>query len=507
MKLDLRNKSDRVPRRRGFRGTLLAKITATFVVLLLVLGAVQFFLVIRTTFNLTHAADQMSQWSTARDAAAALKPELASVADEQSFRAAVTKTGIARPDLLVLLLESDGRIRFADADLPPGPRVAIPLSALQLFLSPSGQASAPIVTLDPEGKSDACLFSVHPIEFEGRTHYLFLKLFRQRSLGSVLLLRERIVKQSLTLLLLTILPAGLVGLLLFYYLTRRLRTMTSVLAHYEQGNFTERIAVDSGDEIAEHAAAINRMADAIEAQVEALQRKDELRRELIANIAHDLRRPVSLIRSHSEVGLGVDLSAEKRREYYSVIVSSSDSLSKMLNELVDLAKFEAQETSLVKEPVRLSDLADDLVLAFSRHAAAQNVKLVARLDPEIPVVLADISLIGRVLANLVENAIRCTPEGGRVTVAVERHREGVTVAVEDTGVGISPADLPYVFERSFQGANEAHPAQGMSGLGLTIAKNIVEAHGSSLHVRSSEEHGTVFSFTISNTALNGTALS
>lgn len=237
------------------------------------------------------------------------------------------------------------------------------------------------------------------------------------------------------------------------------------------------------------------MAGRIVQQVEALRRTDEERRELIANISHDLRTPLAALRGYVETLLLKErsLTPEERTRFLEIAASQSEKLGTLVTELFELSRLEAHEASPQLERCSIAELVQDVVQRFQLQAAEKGVHVTAHFPLDLPEPELDIRLLERALQNLIENAIRFTPAGGAVTVSVSRAPSGaLRVEVADTGVGIPEEELAFVFQRFYR-ARATGEADG-TGLGLAIAKRIVELHGGELTVASRPGKGTRFAF-------------
>jgi len=300
--------------------------------------------------------------------------------------------------------------------------------------------------------------------------------------------------------LLFALAGGLVG---FSLLTRRLRALAASMDEFRRRHFTaddrsrpERRRPD-GDEIDQLAGSFEQMARRIDEQMKAPEEKDALRRELVANVSHDLRTPLATLHGYLEtLALKEQLGAAERADYLAAAVRHSERLGRLVNELFELAKLDAGEAHHPHvEAFSLAELVQDVVQEFQLRAAERGVRLEAQLGADLPFVEADIGMVERVLENLVENALRHTPEQGRVSVRLLAADGLLHVAVEDTGCGITPEDLPRIFDRFYRaGANGA--TTGGTGLGLAISMRILELHGRSLEARSQPGQGTTFTFAL-----------
>jgi signal transduction histidine kinase len=222
-----------------------------------------------------------------------------------------------------------------------------------------------------------------------------------------------------------------------------------------------------------------------------------LRRNLIAWAGHDLRTPLASIRAIVEAladGVVDDPATQDR--YLRTAQREIQSLSLLIDDLFELAQIEAGGLRLELSPNSISDLISDTMESFSELAARRQVTLAGSAGPGVDPVFMDVQQIGRVLSNLVGNALRHTPPGGAVQVDARRAAGGVEVAVRDSGEGIDARDLPHIFERFYRGEKSRSRATGGAGLGLAIAKGIVEAHGGRIGVKSEQGQGACFFFVL-----------
>ena len=272
--------------------------------------------------------------------------------------------------------------------------------------------------------------------------------------------------------------------------------MRASVQRFEAGDYEQRVEVTSGDEIGQLGTAFNQMAGTIVANLAKLKKTDSLRRELIGNVSHDLRSPLASIQGYLETILmkGSELGAEKTRHFLNTIYSNVTMLSKLVEELFELSKLDARQIRPKPEPFAIAELAQDTVLKFQPHAEKKHIQLRSRLPQDLPFVYGDIGMIERALSNLIDNAVRYTPDHGEVSVELERQQDRVQVRVSDTGRGIPPDDLPYVFDRFYRVDKSRSRSSGGPGLGLAISKKILEAHRSDVSVQSAMDVGTTFSF-------------
>src|SRR5690606_5956543 len=207
-------------------------------------------------------------------------------------------------------------------------------------------------------------------------------------------------------------------------------------------------AAGNADEVTELEQAFGEMAHRIAEQVGALERSAALRKELLTNVSHDLRTPLAALQGYLETlemkedGLG----PEDRHRYLSAARKQAERLGRLVSELFDLAMLESGEAAVNPEPFPITELAQDVAQKFQLEAERRGVALTTDFPTDLPAVVADIGMIERVLTNLLENAIRYTPAGGSVRLTLRPAHDGVEVEIADTGRGIAPAELPYIFE-------------------------------------------------------------
>jgi len=287
------------------------------------------------------------------------------------------------------------------------------------------------------------------------------------------------------------------GYLLSISLTGRITELNQAAQEIAEGRLDARVPVTGRDELADLAQAFNKMAAQLERAEEQQRKLDALRRELVTWVGHDLRTPVTSIRVIVEAladGVVEDPSTVDR--YLQTAQHHIRSLSRLLDDLFDVVQIDAEGMRLERCPSSIHDLISDTLERFSALAARESVKLDGSTEPGVEPVLLDVPKIERVLANLVQNAIEHTPAGGAVHVRGSTTTDHVQIEVHDTGEGIDPQELPHVFERFYRGKQDHRRSDGAAGLGLTIAKGIVEAHGGEIGIESAVGEGTRVWFTL-----------
>ncbi len=269
-------------------------------------------------------------------------------------------------------------------------------------------------------------------------------------------------------------------------MTQPLRDMANAAERLARGDYSERVPVTSRDELGRTAATFNRMAT----ELESVER---LRRDLVANVSHELKTPISALRAHLENILdGVE---EPTPATITVMLQQSERLGRLVEQLLDLSKLESGAMPFEREPVSLSRVVDRVVDEVEMGRAS-GVDVLNLVPPSIPPVLADEGRLHQVLFNLLDNALRFTPRGGRVTVTAVARESDCEVAVEDTGPGVPSEHQPFVFERFYRVDPSRSRSDGGTGIGLTIAKSVVEGHGGRIWVDRSASGGAAFRFTL-----------
>lgn len=225
-----------------------------------------------------------------------------------------------------------------------------------------------------------------------------------------------------------------------------------------------------------------------------LKRVETMRRDFVANVSHELRTPVAVIKGYAETLLdgALEESSERSRRFVEIIVSHSERLTNLINDILTLSKLEAKDASLALHPLDLCSTVRKAQMLMEDHARAKGIRLSASCPEPAPKVLADQGQLEQVLLNLLDNAIKYTPDGGDVTIQIAEAAKGVQISVSDSGIGIPSKDLPRIFERFYRVDEGRSREQGGTGLGLAIVKHIVQLHGGEISVSSQADKGSIF---------------
>ena len=308
-------------------------------------------------------------------------------------------------------------------------------------------------------------------------------------------------EHDLLLAIVLLVFAGGIAMILGYFLsstvTERIDLLKGAAQKLSQGDLQTRVPVQGRDEVSALAVTFNRMAEQLQAADRKQRELEGLRRDLIAWVSHDLQTPLTSMRAILEaLSDGIVDDPETVRRYLNTAQRDVRSLSALIDDLFQMAQLDAGGFPLNRAEASLNDLVSDTLESFTQLAKQQNITLEGQVESDVDPVFMDTQAIGRVLNNLISNALRHTPPKGRVSVWVRRTGARVEVTVSDTGEGIRAEDIPHIFERFYRGEKSRNRGTGGAGLGLAIARGIIRAHGGDIRVESKAGKGTQFSFHI-----------
>lgn len=481
--------------------TLYGRISLTFLLLLVVMGGLQVFISVKSSVNYVCEASQKLNFSLAKGLANACAEFLRDSIDYKAINETMSHLQLINPGVNAYMLDQSGKIIahfMGEDDLK---RQVIDPTPINKFLADDAYQKLPIFGDDPRSLTRKKVFSVAPINFgfNQSSGYLYIVLVSARDeLAGDGIWGSYILSTSALLLITTLLFGAASGLFLFFFLTKRLHEMTGVVKKFEKGQYTQRVPVGAEDEVGQLGIAFNHMAETMQNIMHDLERVDRLRREMVANISHDLRSPLASIQGYIETVLMKDekLSTQERQAYLETILKNVNNLNRLVQQLFELSRLDARESEPIMEPFSIAELTQDVGLKFQPQAQDKNLRLTTQFPMNLPLVYGDIGMIERVLSNLIENALQYTPAGGKIVVELIPEFRAVKVVVCDSGIGISQDDLPHIFDRFYRVEKSRTRSSGGSGLGLAIAKKILETHDSSLAVKSTINAGSSFSFTL-----------
>ena len=306
---------------------------------------------------------------------------------------------------------------------------------------------------------------------------------RLEPFGFVLNLLTPVGFVSIFLALLTV----LIGVLLARRFINPLSDVIAAAQAVASGDLTARVPVEGPGDLRSLSDSFNRMTD-------ALERNDRERRAMLTDIAHELRTPLTVMRGKLEGIVDGVYSADEA--HIAPVLEETYTLERLVDDLRLLTLAEARQLHFDLRPTDLGELAARAVSLFDAEAGERRIALTLDVQPDTPSVLADAQRVSQVIGNLISNGLRYVPEGGAVGVSVNRTADGASLAVSDAGPGVPESDLPHLFDRFWRGEKSRARASGGAGLGLAIAKQLIEAQGGTITARNRPEGGLIVSFTL-----------
>ncbi len=404
---------------------------------------------------------------------------------------------IINPSLEVYLLDKQGKILTYFAPNKVVKLKYVSLEPIQKFISSKDKPF--VLGPDPRNADRKKAFSAAKVYedsvFRG---YIYVILGGEEyDNATQLVFGSYILSLGLKSMMITLIGVAIISLIALGFITRNMRKIIFVIRNFKNGNLDQRIKLKGKGELSEFADSFNEMADTIVRNIEDMKTMDNLRRELVANVSHDLRTPLAAVQGYIETILlkSESLSEEDRKKYMHTILSSTERLKKLVEELFELSKLEARETKPKPEAFSIAELVQDVQQKNQIIAESKKIDLKLNFPYDLPLVYADIGMMEKVLQNLIDNAIKFTPASGSVTIRLQNFGDKIITYVKDSGSGIRKDDLKYIFDRYHKADNKSSSNEGL-GLGLAIVKKILEIHNIEINVESKEGEGTTFSFEI-----------
>ncbi|MCT4622334.1 MAG: HAMP domain-containing histidine kinase [Schleiferiaceae bacterium] len=478
-------------------GRLYWKIATAFLLVLVLFGGVTLYISIDTAKKYAEEVNQQLNYELAEHTTHTVAPFINNgVIDKEGLGDIMHSMMVINPSVEVYALDKQGNILSYVA-----PDKVVKLEKVSLepfenfFDNPKKQV---IKGDDPRNPGEQKIFSVSPMYEEGElSGYIYIVLASQEYVSTAsVVLDSYILRLSTLSILLMFIIAASVGLVAMYFITKKLKKINSGMQEFKAGDLTKRIEVNSNDELDQVAMTFNEMAETIQQNIEEIKGVEKLRKELIGNVSHDLRTPIASIQGYAETleMKAENITIDERRKYLNIIVKSCERLKSLVNDLFELSKLESSQVKLNMEPFSISEMVQDVVNKYRIMAQKKGITLHTIISKNTPLVTADVSMIDRVLQNLIDNAIRFCDEGDSIHIEIDTENPGnVMVSVIDTGKGMTKAELENIFDRYYRGRNEENATQG-NGLGLAIVKKIIDIHNGSISVSSQLNQGTRFTF-------------
>ncbi len=402
------------------------------------------------------------------------------------------------PSIEIYLLDLDGAIISYSADPTKIKRKQVSLEPIRRLLDDMNRY--PVLGDDPRSHERQKVFSVTQVpSVEDPDGYLYVVLRGEEYDAAETMARGgQVLALSGWALLISLAVALVAGLAIFRMLTRRLTDLTRLVETFESSDMSRKPPTAwrdkrpmVRDEIDYLGVTFDDMARRIASQIDQLTEKDAQRRQLVAQVSHDLRTPLASMQGYIEsLKLRRDrLSPQEQDRFLDIALKEGRRLSRLVDELFELAALEAREKQPVSEPFPLAELVHDVVQKHGQAARDRQLELSVSGDPDLPTAYADLAMTERVLDNLIGNAIAYSPAGGRIEVVVGQDNGVPEVCVRDSGPGISEQDLPHIFEPFYRGE---FSGTGHAGLGLAIARRIMALQDGDIRVENCDSGGASF---------------
>jgi two-component system OmpR family sensor kinase len=485
---------------------LYTKLSVALFGLFLVVGGVT----LAVTLVTSYLSQREGQQRIHRDLASHIVSEHLLIANGEIARDALEHVFhmmmVINPTIELYLLDPSGRIMAYSAPRGKVKLDHVALDPVRQYIN--GHPRLPIVGDDPRHPESPNIFSAAPILRDGRLEgYLYIVLASEQFVSVAEMLRASSILRAAAVAVAGITILALIGaVLLSRRLTARLSKLTRDVAVFRRkilkdasgaGTLGVRTLPHGYDEVDDLRITFDRMAARIEDQIVDLEEQDRLRREMVANVSHDLRTPLTHLHGYLETLMLKDesLDVEQRKEYLEIALQHAKRLGRLVSDLFELAKLDALHEPIERERMPVGELVQDIAQKYRLLAEDRGVSISAELANELLWISADVGLIERALENVLDNALRYTPEGGRIVIRLKPCGRRLRIEVQDTGPGIVASELPLIFDRFHraQSSDTADERRG-AGLGLAIAKRAVELHGGNIHCESTAGEGTTFRF-------------
>ncbi|MGH8146031.1 MAG: sensor histidine kinase [Rhodanobacteraceae bacterium] len=471
--------------------SLYARLALVYLVSLIALSLATAWIAVGQFDQLGREWLQRNQIDLAAHLAPQFREPLTEGLNSAAARETVERIKNINPVLSIYVLDASGRVVGAWSDQRCAIGHQISTSAIHELLGKMPMLPAYADLPCDAGRN---VFSVARIHYgpEQTPGYLFVALQGDPHMSMARMWQTSSISRSVVIAGIgALVLSAAAGLLLFALLTRRFSRLTWAVQRFANGDHSIRVAVRADDEIGRTARAFNDMAATIEVQVSALRENDRQRRELVANLSHDFRTPLTALRGYAEQ-LRQDVTGQAVKQVDALLANVAR-LTRLTEQLSLLSRLEVAERALHIEPFPLAELAHDIAAKFRPRAEVKDIELCVDCSGTLPVA-ADLELIDRALSNLIDNALSATDGGGRVTLAAVATASGVCVSVADTGIGIPAEDLSLVTQRFYR-TREARKRGSGSGLGLAIVAEVCARHGTRLDL-ASDAHGTTAAFNL-----------
>lgn len=483
--------------KNGIFSSLYWRISAVFLLILILLSGIFIYISVSSASKYSQEVNQKLNGDIAAHIEKEVGPFLDGEISENKVNDIMHAMMAINPSIEVYLLNAEGKILTYVAPYKKVKLEEVSLAPIERFINNNGQT----FTLgdDPRNPGREKVFSATKvIQNDKLVGYVYVVLASEEyETASQTLFDSYMLKLGASSMIIALLAAAIIGLIAIFFITKNLNLVIQTVNKFKNGDNSARIKLKSKGELKVLADTFNVMADTTVKNIEGLKGLERLRRELLANVSHDLRTPITSIYGYAEtllLKINENNTTEQQR-YLNIILQNTEKLKNLVDELFEFSKLEAKQVKLNPEAFSIAELVQDVTAKYKILADKKNISIHTFLPEDLPLIYADIALVDRAIQNLVDNAIKYTKDGGNITFEFKKIENAVQVNIKDTGCGIPEDDLPLIFDRYHKGTNNKEANIGF-GLGLAIVKKIMELHHSIISVKSKINEGTTFSFNL-----------
>ena len=472
-----------------------SKISLIFLLLILILGTAILIITFSASSRLFDEVEQLLNKEYAASIAQELQPIVIEGFDLNKIEAAIHYMMVLNPMVEIYLLDSNGIVMaFFTTPGDKLKRDKIDLIPIKKFTN--GIENFPILGDDPRSTNKTKPFSVANLKMGSNNGYVYVILRGEdydksiRGVGSTYY-----IQTAFSTLIFTIMATLIIGLVLFFLLTKRLRILNKSVIEFKNGNYKERVIINGDDEISILGTTLNNMASSIESGIEKLKNADKEKSDLISNISHDLRSPLTSAIGHLETLMLKDevINKEMRADFLNTSLKNLFSFQNLVDKLFELSKLESNQVKLSKEDFSLTELIQDVTMKYKPLANSRKIKINLDISDKLFTITADIGMLERAISNIVENGIKYNKLNGILGIDLKEDLENYFIEIKDTGIGISQSNTKLIFNRFYRvkGSQE-----NGTGLGLSIVKEIINLHKGSILLQSTLSIGSCFIITL-----------
>lgn len=481
----------------NFFNTLFWKLSAAFSVILILLSAIFIYISVFSAEMYFQETRQKLDTEIASHIAEENQCFIDGEVNTEVLKSVFHDVMVINPSIEVYLLDTKGNILSYYAPDKTVEVERVPLEPIERFINSTEETF--LMGLDPKNPQTEKVFSAASVIEDAKLMgYIYVILGGEEyENASQLLLGSYILRLGLRSITISLAAALVLSFIIVGFTTRNFRKITSVIRNFKNGDLTTRVNIKSKSELGEFAESFNEMADTIVHNIDEIKKMDLLRRELIANVSHDLRTPISIIQGYLETVLikSDTLSNEEKIKYLETTLDNTKRLQVLVEELFELSKLESKQITPNFEMFSLAELLQDIQQKNSLVIKSKEIDFKIDAPQNLPMINADIAMMEKVFQNLLDNSLKFTSAGGEINIKLINNINSILIKFSDTGCGIEKEELPHIFERYHKSKRVVSNQKG-TGLGLAIVKKILELHEINISVESEKDKGTTFYFEI-----------